>query len=64
MLKKLLCSQETAKQRMDTCNNCEHKTIINTCAVCKCILPLKVKFLFSECPKGKWSDTYFTSDEW
>ena len=20
--------------------------------------------LLSECPKGKWNETYFTSDEW
>ena len=64
MLKKLLCSKKTAQQRKIICDKCEYKTLINTCSICKCILPLKVKFLFSECPKNKWNQTYFASDEW
>ena len=64
MLKKLLCSERVSQDRINICNTCEYKTKINTCSVCKCILPLKVKFMFSDCPKGKWKKNYVTTDEW
>lgn len=64
MLKKLLCSQSLYDMRIQMCNNCPHKTKMNTCEVCKCVLPLKAKFIFSKCPKNKWEKNYMTFDDW
>jgi hypothetical protein len=45
------------KQRLDICHTCEHYVnITKQCSQCGCVLPLKVKFGKSSCPKGKWGE--------
>lgn len=45
------------EQRTNICNSCENKKIFKEqpfCSVCKCFLPLKIKFKTSSCPVNKW----------
>lgn len=45
-----------AEERLEICRNCEHFIkLTQQCGDCLCFMPLKVKFSYSECPKGKWS---------
>lgn len=48
--------EEFSKARMAVCNTCEHKTSINTCGICGCLLLFKTRSPKSECPKKKWED--------
>ena len=43
-----------AEARAKICDECEYKTIFNTCKDCKCYLPAKVRATKSKCPKKKW----------
>ena len=46
-----------AKQRLDVCNTCEHKTTMlgmDCCGLCHCPLLAKTKSPNSKCPCGKW----------
>jgi hypothetical protein len=64
MLKKLLCNSQSYQKRIDSCNKCPHKTKLNTCSLCGCVLPLKARFMFSDCPDKRWDENYFSSEEW
>ena len=54
--RKLLMNDVTpkAEKRAETCDKCEFKTKLNTCSICKCYLPAKVRADGSNCPKDKW----------
>jgi hypothetical protein len=43
-----------SEERLAICKACEEFTLKLVCAVCKCVMPIKVKIESAECPKGKW----------
>ena len=52
-------TKEAIKKRRETCGGCEFKRSmpllgVDQCSVCLCILKLKTKASWSDCPKGKW----------
>jgi hypothetical protein len=46
--------EETAKKRITICVECPKLTKTNTCALCGCFMPAKVRSLKSVCYLGKW----------
>lgn len=47
--------EKVAKMRYLKCQRCDRRDKKkDTCKVCGCFLPAKVRSLDSECPKGKW----------
>lgn len=49
-----MISDEERNQRYDLCKNCEEFTMMRTCKICNCIMPMKTYWGNTECPKGKW----------
>jgi hypothetical protein len=48
-------SKPQSEQRMEICKACDQfQSLLQRCAVCGCLMPLKVLFDNSVCPKGKW----------
>ena len=48
-----LVSKELIVLRRDTCDKCKHKKG-RRCKICGCFLDVKIKFLATHCPIGKW----------
>lgn len=46
--------EETKTSRYNTCQSCEFFTVFKTCSQCKCVMPIKVRFLSASCPADKW----------
>jgi hypothetical protein len=47
--------ESQSEQRMKICKDCDQfQPLLQRCAVCGCLMPLKVLFDDSVCPKGKW----------
>lgn len=46
-------SEEQIELRKAHCVACDKK-ILGICSECGCIVEVKVKYLWSECPDGKW----------
>lgn len=40
--------------RINICKSCENFSMLNTCKLCGCFMPLKVKWSYSTCPENKW----------
>ena len=52
---RLIASNNTALDRMNTCKECEHLyKLTNTCNKCGCFMTIKTKLQSSKCPIGKW----------
>lgn len=49
-----LVIEEIYRARIATCLACSERAPINVCRVCKCIIPLKAKFVRSSCPQNRW----------
>lgn len=48
-------SPEVAKQRLDTCKQCEvYNKIVHVCTVCKCFMPAKTRLEQASCPMELW----------
>lgn len=47
-------SRKDARLRASICKECEVRTKYNTCSICGCIIPLKVRLKKSSCPMEKW----------
>ena len=44
-----------SERRMKICKACDQfQSLLKLCAVCGCLMPVKVLFDHSVCPKGKW----------
>lgn len=44
-----------AKKRAEICANCDKlRTNNNTCKICGCYIPAKIRSVSSKCPKQKW----------
>lgn len=43
------------KERLDICRSCDQYMRMEKCAVCGCIMPIKVGLPHASCPLGKWS---------
>ena len=55
----MLVSDKVRNERLSACNSCKYKREVlgvNQCKVCKCVIALKTKFDFAECPKNKWNE--------
>lgn len=57
-----LVIEQTSKERMEICNNCEYVSTKHTslrpdvhCTDCGCTLSAKTKCLSCNCPKNKWT---------
>jgi len=46
--------EETKTARYNICQSCEFFTVFKTCSQCKCVMPIKVRFLSASCPVDKW----------
>ena len=46
--------EEIAKTRMSICLDCENLKKTNTCALCGCFMPAKVRSEKSKCNINKW----------
>tara|TARA_R110002020_G_scaffold282053_1_gene497677 strand:+ start:105 stop:341 length:237 start_codon:yes stop_codon:yes gene_type:complete len=41
--------------RLNICKECDrYNNLMKICKECKCVMPLKVNFIKSRCPIGKW----------
>ena len=40
--------------RARICMRCDHRTKMNTCGVCYCYLPAKIRVNKERCPKKRW----------
>jgi len=52
-----LVDSKTFKQRIKTCNDCEHVRVRGEeirCSICGCYMKRKAKFEVAKCPKGLW----------
>ena len=48
--------KDIQSKRLKFCEDCKHfKNQIKQCAICGCIMPLKVKLKDAWCPVGYWS---------
>lgn len=45
---------EVAEARMQICEGCEHLKVTKQCSECGCMMPLKTKLLYAQCPIRKW----------
>jgi len=44
-----------SEKRMEICKSCDRfQDTVKICKECGCFMPIKVKFIASECPLGKW----------
>ena len=48
--------EEIAKKRIEVCINCDKLRKNNTCALCGCYMPAKVRSLKSNCILNKWKN--------
>nr|DAS17582.1 MAG TPA: hypothetical protein [Caudoviricetes sp.] len=55
MLDRYIVSEQVAERRRAICQSCEHKTMIGTCGICKCVIRAKTRLALSSCPLNKWS---------
>lgn len=47
--------KQLQEERERICQQCEIRNeLLNMCTACGCFIHLKVKFVKSECPVGKW----------
>jgi hypothetical protein len=49
-----LKDKEIFKQRVTSCNNCEHYSKLKICKRCGCFMPVKRKLLYAICPENLW----------
>lgn len=50
-----LLEDDTVKElRKETCNACEHFTLLKVCEKCGCMMPVKWNFEYAACPLKKW----------
>ena len=62
MQMKFLVKNKKRKERLSTCNNCEHyNSFFKQCKICKCFMPLKTMLVNANCPINKWQ---LPSSEW
>lgn len=45
---------DTQVERAQICHRCPKMTKMNTCAICYCYLPAKIRVDHEKCPNGKW----------
>ena len=50
----ILVQKHIAQQRYDICKTCPRFTELKLCSVCNCVMPIKVKFAYADCPLGRW----------
>lgn len=50
---KLLKDESKIENRKNTCETCSSYKL-NICTECGCVMPLKWKFEYAECPLKKW----------
>jgi len=46
--------EELAKKRIEICINCDKLLNNNSCVLCGCYMPAKVRSLKSKCQLNKW----------
>jgi hypothetical protein len=46
--------EKEARLRAEVCSNCSFLNKNNTCKICGCYIPAKVRSMQSKCPKKKW----------
>lgn len=54
---KVLAHADLARQRRDICRTCAsftRRAKMEICAVCKCYVPVKVRFVDARCPLDRW----------
>lgn len=50
----IFVTDQIRDQRAEICKPCEKLTFINTCSICNCYMPAKVKLPAASCPDNKW----------
>jgi len=51
--KQVIVSSDISQSRLDICESCENFNN-DTCNICGCFMPAKVKFAPTKCPIDKW----------
>lgn len=54
LISSMFVTMAIAQERYAICKQCPNFSMIKTCKLCGCVMPLKVKLRYSECPDGKW----------
>jgi rRNA maturation protein Nop10 len=50
----IFVNDQVKSARSDVCKSCDNLTFINTCSICNCYMPAKVKLPSAFCPELKW----------
>lgn len=55
LLDSMFVPEAVQQSRYQTCLSCTHfQTLLKTCSICHCIMPLKTKLASQRCPIKKW----------
>lgn len=55
LLGPIFVPEAVQKSRYEICLSCPHfQTLLKTCSICHCIMPLKTKLPNQRCPIKKW----------
>ena len=52
--KELIVNKEKYKERIEQCEKCDRRSMLNICKECGCVVVLKARLQSSSCPLGKW----------
>ena len=50
----IFVNDEIKQARSNICKDCEQLTFMNTCSICNCYMPAKVRLPAASCPDNKW----------
>ena len=54
-MSEFIVSNELSNTRYAICKSCDQFNLaIQTCKICHCFMPMKVRFGYVKCPDGKW----------
>ena len=54
LISSMFTTVQIAQERYDMCKDCSEFSAVKTCRLCGCIMPVKVKLRYAECPAGHW----------
>lgn len=52
--KEIVAKKEDYKKRIELCEKCDRKTVLNICKECGCVVVFKARLQSASCPLGKW----------
>jgi recombinational DNA repair protein RecR len=52
--KEFLVDPELRATRIEICKLCDNLTMLKTCSICSCVMPIKTWIKNVQCPVEKW----------